>query len=300
MFSRFFKTSQPFHYLMGILTLAVGSLALLWLDKGVWEWGFLIAILGLPMVLLLAQFIVIKNELTGQNSYMLYAATMLLLAALPMVVEARIILVLLLLLLSLRRLLSLKSGSQQIRKIFDATFWACLAALIEPLSVSFLIVVFVGVFLFARNKWNHWVTPFLAIVCVAVLAFTIDLFSGTSTVKQLMQPSNYYHLYLWEQDFSSIWLAWLFCASAVIGTLIYVVKLVDVQQRVRPRFSVLVFFGICASLLVIFEQVNYTLVLAPVLAIFLVRSLESLSHKVMREALFLLPFLLLLLSILLG
>ncbi len=297
MFSRFFKTSQPFHYLMGVLTLAIGGTALLWGQQGEWHWDILTATVGLPLVLLITQFIVIKNEITGQNSFLLYAGTMLLLAILPALVTWKEVIVLLLLLMSLRRLLSLKSVTRSLSKIFDATLWVCIAGLIAPIALLFLLVVYTAIFLFVRNKWRHWTAPLLAIIAVGILSLTLDLYVGTHTFFSLWDTSSYAWNFLWSQELTSLWMVWLYSSAAVFGILVYIIKLVDIQQRVRPRFSVLVIFGLCALILATLEQPAYAIALAPVLAIFLVRSIETIQHKVWREILFLIPVTLVLLAL---
>ncbi|SCY32838.1 hypothetical protein SAMN05192588_2287 [Nonlabens sp. Hel1_33_55] len=299
MLSRFFSTSQPFHYLMGILLLSLGSVFLLVFIESQWKWEFLIYAAILPLILLLVQFIIVKNELTGQNSYGLFATTMLLLTMVITGIQWQMVACLFLLLLSLRRLLSLKKGIDSIRKIFDGSFWISIAVLIEPLMLAFFIVVFAAVFLFARNKWNHWVIPFVAISCVALLAYTIELYVTLPFVSSLWSSSYYKLAFLWDEWAPIYTIYWLIAVAATLGLLIYIFKLVDIQQRVRPRFSVLVFSGICALAVTLLLQFNYVLLLIPSLAIFLVRSIEVIKHKMGREFLFVLPVLLMILALLL-
>ncbi|WP_055411500.1 hypothetical protein [Nonlabens sp. YIK11] len=299
MLSRFFSTSQPFHYLMGMLLLSLGSLLLLVFMESQWKWEFLIYAVFLPSSLLLVQFIIVKNELTGQNSFGLFATTMLLLTMVIAGVSWQMILCLFLLLLSLRRLLSLKKGTESIRKIFDGSFWISIAILVNPLMVVFIIVVFVAVFLFARNKWNHWVIPFLAMACVGLLTYTAEVYMDYELLSSLWDPTLYDLSFLWNVWAPIKTVYWLLALAGVIGLLIYIIKLVDIQQRVRPRFSVLVFSGICALAVTVLLQSYFIVLLVPALSIFLVRSIEVIRHKIGRELLFILPVLLMVLALLL-
>lgn len=296
MFSRLFNTSQPFHYLVGMVLLGPISILLLFLLSGFWQWSFLAIGILLPLALSLFQFIILKNELTSQNSYGLFAFTMLTLGLLLIEVEWEFVVCLLLFLLALRRLLSLKTGTATIRKIFDGTFWISIATLLQPAMAIFYFAVFTAIFLFDRTKWRHWATPFMAIACVLVLSFTWDVFTPQPILTQVFYSYNYSLESLIEGWQSHQALIWILCSIAAIGFAIYIIKLVDIQQRVRPRFSVLVMAGICSLLLTIFLEDQFVLLLIPVLAIFQVRALEHMSHKGLREFIFLVPVLLILLA----
>ncbi|WP_194851626.1 DUF6427 family protein [Nonlabens antarcticus] len=297
MLSRFFSTSQPFHYLVGILLLGPVSIGLLVLLNGSWEWKFLIIGCLLPLALLLVQFIILKNELTGQNSYGLFSYATLTLCAVILGIQWEFAVCLLLLLFALRRLLSLKTGTSTIRKIFDGTLWIAIASLIQPPMIVFILVVFSAVFLFDRTKWRHWVIPFVALICVAVLSFLVEVFMNYEILSALFYREAYPASGMLEQWKTSDLIGWILCVFAVIGFVIYVIKLVDIQQRVRPRFSVLTISGICATLLALFVNEQFVIVLIPVLAIFQARAMEHIHHKGFREFIFLVPVFLLVIAV---
>jgi len=297
MLSRFFSTSQPFHYLVGILLLGPISILLMWLLGEQWQWTYLIVGIILPLALLLVQFIILKNELTSQNSYGLFSYTMLTLSLVLLGIQWQYAICLLFFLLAIRRLMSVKTGTATIRKIFDGTFWICIAVLIVPVMSFFLIVVFTAVFLFDRTRWRHWIIPFVAIVCVSFLSFTLELFLEKQTIGQLLYIQSYEMsgmLYLWKVDQLT---PWILAVISFIGFAIYIVKLVDIQQRVRPRFSVLTIAGICALVLGLVFDAQFILLLIPVLAIFQVRAMEHVKHNGFRELLFLTPVLLLIVAL---
>ncbi|BAO54869.1 hypothetical protein [Nonlabens marinus] len=298
MLSRFFSSSQPFHYLVGILLLGPTSILLLWLLNGDWQWSYAIIGLILPFALLLVQFIILKNELTGQNSYGLFAYTMLTLSVIVGIVEWKLAVCLLLFLLALRRLMSLKTGTSTIRKIFDGTFWISIATLLEPYMAIYFLAVFTAIFLFDRTKWRHWAIPIIAVVCVIVISFTLEIFLEQPILTRIFYRSEYGFNGLLKEWNPSDLLAWFLCATAVIGFVIYIIKLVDIQQRVRPRFSVLVIAGVCSLILALVGDAHFVLLLIPVISIFQVRALEHIYHRGFREFIFLLPALLIVLALL--
>ena len=299
MFSRFFSTSQPVHYLIGILLLSIGVLGFEYLTLGRLQMTDLVLITVLPLILLLVQFIIIKNELTTQNSFGLFITTMLLLTMVVIGVPWQSVIALLFLLLSLRRFISLKTGTDSIKKIFDGTFWISMAVLISPFLLIYYLVAFTAVFLFARNNWRHWAIPLVSIAAVALLGVTLELYTDYKFVSSIWSEEWLYINYLWNQWYPVTSILWILGAGGIMGVIIYIIKLVDIQQRVRPRFSVLVFFGICALILGLLVEGYFFLMLVPTLSIFLVRSVEVIKHKVVRELLFILPLLVLIMSLIL-
>ncbi|AZQ43110.1 hypothetical protein [Nonlabens ponticola] len=300
MLSRFFSTSQPFHYLISMLLLAPGSMLLSYWLHDVWQWNYVWSGLFMAFSVLVIQFIILKNELTGKNSYLLYAYTMFLLAAAISIDNWFYFLGLVLMLLALRRLLSLKNGKSVLSKIFDATFLIAVMAMIFPLTIVFLLSVFVAVFLFNRGNWRHWAIPVVALLAVFMISWIIQLYTNWTTVSQFLNGDVFLielpFLY-WQPEFlvSSV-----IVVASIVGLLIYILKLVDIHQRVRPRFSLLVMTGIFSLVLIILFDFRYVIFLIPLVSIFMVRAVENVQHRLWKEVLFIMPALLLLVAIFIG
>jgi hypothetical protein len=274
---------------VGALLLALGSTALLVFSNQYWSWEFLIIALLLPLTLFLVQFIVLKNELTPKSAYCLFIYTMFVLAICTKPVSWHVVVALFFILLSLRRLLSLRSGVAALRKIFDATFWMSIAAFFEPWILIFLIVIYLGILLFAPSKWRHWVMPLVALACTTSLLVIINLFFelGLWTLYPVqMAPLS---VDILDRLTQIPVVPWALMVAAVIGVVIYIVKIFDIQQRVRPRYSVLVIAGLCALILTVTISFQFVLLLVPFLAIFMSRAVSTVNHKIYKELLFLFP-----------
>ncbi|EAS20704.1 hypothetical transmembrane protein [Flavobacteria bacterium BBFL7] len=302
MLSTFFSTSRPVHYLMVFIIVVAAVLSSFLLDSQI-QWWELLAILVLSGSLALVEFIVSKNDLTSSSSYTLWCATMFSLMYLTFKVPLHILAALFFILLATRRLLSLKTGHSIIKKIFDATFWIAIASIFYHWSALLYILVFVSIFLYVRNDFRHWATPFIALGCVWVLLFTYDYVWDNHVISSFWD--SYKTSYLWEFTVfqgQEIILFSLIIFS-VIGLFIYLTKLIDIQQSVRPRFTIMTFMGLCgiALFLIDFESFcngGYLFLILP-LSVFIARAVHAINHKIFKEILLWIPFLLLLGSFLL-
>ncbi|GAK92480.1 hypothetical protein JCM19298_2968 [Nonlabens ulvanivorans] len=302
MLSTFFSTSRLVHYLMlSIIVVAMVLFAILWDPQ--MHWWELISILVLSGSLALVEFIVSKNDLTPSSSYALWCATILLLTYLAFKVPLHIIIALFFILLAIRRLLSLKTGHSIIKKIFDATFWISIATIFYHWSALLYLLVFVSIFLYVRNDFRHWATPFIGLGCVWVLLFTYDYVWDDQVISLLWQ--SYKTSYLWERDVfqGQEFILLILITLSVIGLFVYMTKLIDIQQSVRPRFTIMTFMGLCGMTLFLidFESFcngGYLFLILP-LSVFIARVVHAIDHKVFKEIFLWIPILLLLGSFLL-
>lgn len=150
-------------------------------------------LLLLLLSLFLINFISGKNELTGKNSYkiVLFGGF---LCMFPAALENdEIIVANLFVLLALRRIVSLRSQRDVIKKIFDASLWICIASLFYFWSILFLVLVYAGVLLHVANKLRNWLVPVVGLAAVFSIATSIDLLLTNSffTFSQWFQESNF-------------------------------------------------------------------------------------------------------------
>lgn len=302
MLSTFFSTSRPFHYLTVFLWIAIVTCLFTLLQANI-EWLRLSAILIIALSLGVYEFIVSKNYLTPQSTYALWIAAGLTLLFLKFNVSLEVLLAQLFILLSLRRLLSLKNDHSTVKKLFDASFWVTIATLFFHWSALFYIVIMVAIFLYVRNDYRNWLVPFMALGAVWILLFTYDYVWNKQV---LFDVWNSFELsYLWQQlNFSGVEiLLLLLLLIAALGLIIYLIKLTDLQQSVRPRFTVMTLSGICAISIAILDFKSFAaggfLLLIPAVALFIARMVHLINHKTVVELLLWFPLILIGLSFLL-
>lgn len=96
-------------------------------------------------------------------------------------------------LLALRRVISLKTHKEIQKKIFDATFWICIASLFYFWAILFLIIVYGGILLHTGGYFKNWLIPPVAVFAVLALvtAFHIIFYDQFYTFQAWFQESSF-------------------------------------------------------------------------------------------------------------
>lgn len=284
---------KPVHYLLSGLLLCT-FLGVLIVLRG-YSWTVVVPsffILALCMIML--QFVLLKNELIGQSAIGMWMFMWLLLAVLVINIQIKAVVGCLLLLLALWRLLSLRSSRNVIAKIFDASFWIAILCFIDPWNAILFLMVYAGIFLYASNKVRHWFIPFIAVACIAFLAFTVAYVFELplDTPWKNSWKINDFNLVLTDYN-AFIFYSLLTLSIIFLG--VYVVRILDVNKRVPAAVSLLVVSMVATVTLMVINKytpVASGLLIVPVLAVILGRNAYYVKNKRLREALLWLPVLL--------
>lgn len=128
--------------------------------------------------LVLVDFVVKRNKLTGNHSYAIFYFTILLILFPRVMEDGNAIFCSLFLLLALRRLISFRSLKSLRLKIFDATFWILIAGLFYAWAVLFLLVVWVAIGIFEPKNIKNWLAMLPAVACYFMLTYTVLMLTG--------------------------------------------------------------------------------------------------------------------------
>ena len=127
-------------------------------------------------------FINSKNNLTAKNSYAILCFGVLILFSPDTITNPNYLWSNLLVLFAIRRLISLHSKRRVKKKLFDATFWICLAAIFNPWALLFLILVVLSLVYYSGTILKHLQYQFLGycvwlpLKCVIISLFLTDTF----------------------------------------------------------------------------------------------------------------------------
>lgn len=197
MLTSFFNKSKPINILFVLVYMVIFyGIADFWeindpaFGSILKEFGVLLVFL---LSMLLLNFISENNELTRRNAYkiILFAAFSCMLFEIPR--NNDILIANFFVLLSFRRVISLNSQRETEQKIFDATLWVLVASLFQFWSVLFLILVYFGVYLYARQQVKSWFVPLVAFLTIAsILTSGALLFQDSFfTFSEWFQESNF-------------------------------------------------------------------------------------------------------------
>ncbi|MGI0106068.1 DUF6427 family protein [Salinimicrobium sp. WS361] len=179
MLTSFFSNSRPINFIVVAVYIFIFYLfanlqalfsAPFWV---IWQEVGMFLILVLSVFIL--NFISGRNELTGRNAYksILFAGFLCMFSA--ALQNNDVIIANLFLLLALRRILSLKSQRETVKKIFDATFWIGVASLFYFWSILFLFVVYFGLLVHVGHRFKNWLVPVAALLALLSIVTSADL-----------------------------------------------------------------------------------------------------------------------------
>lgn len=180
MLTSFFSKSKPVILLTVVIFMAVFYISVNF--KAVFQdfemylsftkFGILLSFL---LSILVLDFIAKKNELTKRSGFKILIFAVCSASFFAILKDNQIIVANLCILLSLRRVISLKSRKDVALKIFDATFWICVASLFYFWSILFIFIVYFGILFHAINYFKNLLIPLVAIFIVFVLVTTFHL-----------------------------------------------------------------------------------------------------------------------------
>ena len=197
MLTSFFSKSKPFNLAVIILLMSlfyIGANVTHW-DNG-FDWLELLEKMGVLLLLVLSllvlNFIAKKNELTKRSAYKTLLFTLFCISFFSLLRNESVIIANLCVLFGLRRIVSLKSHIAVQKKIFDATFWICIATLYHFWTVLFLLLVFLAILNFA-SSFKNWLVPPVAFIAVAMLTVSFHLLANDDfySFTSWYQESNF-------------------------------------------------------------------------------------------------------------
>lgn len=177
MLTNFFGKSKPINYALLSALLIVGFLISIF--KGTIAFSStseILTALSLLLLLifgmLLLDFVIRKNTLTLKNTFGIYIFTLFIIQLSIIYSQPEIICASLFLMLATRRFLSLKSGKNIEKKIFDAAAYVAIAILFFPWCWLFFGVLFLGVIWYTSRELRYLIIPITGVLLVFILKST--------------------------------------------------------------------------------------------------------------------------------
>ncbi len=179
MLTSFFSKSRPISFVFVALYMLVFFLFAN--SSELFKADFLLILqkTGILLVFLMSVFILNfvskRNELTSRNAYktVLFAAfSGMFLTALA---NDAAIVANFLVLLALRRIVSLRSQRESVKKIFDATLWIGIASIFYFWSILFLFLLYFGILVHEGYRFKNWLIPLVALITLFSIVTSIDL-----------------------------------------------------------------------------------------------------------------------------
>ncbi|CAL2081630.1 DUF6427 family protein [Tenacibaculum sp. 190524A02b] len=171
MLANFFSKSKPVNFLVLFL------LFLCFYIAGLFSREITIGIIGKELFFFITlfsiyNFIILKNELTFDNSFAYFFYTILVLFFVRNISISTLFYANLTSLLFIRKVYSLQSTKNIFQKLFDGGLWLGISFIIEPMTIVFTPLVFASVFLHQQLTYKTIFTPILGFLSPIILYFT--------------------------------------------------------------------------------------------------------------------------------
>lgn len=308
MLSSFFSKSKPIHLaiICTLLTLVFVLVKMPYFSENSnsFNWyGKQIVLLGLSLfTLFVLDFLASRNKLTKKNSYKLLFFALCVIAIPKSLLNSDILVANVFLLLAIRRLVSLRSQKQIMKKLFDASFWICVASLFYFWAILFIALVFAALLLFKINIPKYWLIPLIAVTTVLILFTCYALIFNMDVISYFENKLFFSFNFSGIGSKRTMFALSLMLAYYVWGLFFYFGKISQISRNLKAPFYLIFITSIIAILLTILvpnKNGGEWLFFFTPFAIIITNYLEEITEKWFKESLILVflvvPFLALLL-----
>ncbi len=239
------------------------------------------------LTVLLTDFIVKKNKITGQNSFVALFFSLFFFFFWGSNDDFRLVFSNVFVLLAVRKIISMKSQNNTTKKILDAGLCICIATLFHFWAILFFAVLYTGIIIYAQNNYKHWLVPFVSVFIVLILLNANELFFNDS----FFSFSNS----LMSLEYSSFdtfynWVAVSFFAVILLISLFFLPSRINSMLQKNKLSYLILFFALLVAVIVILVSTNKTRSLLIFMyfptAIFFATFFEKIKKKTIQTIIF--------------
>jgi len=204
MISSVFDKTNPINYLVALLLFSIHYWFWFW-ATGVEAYSTLellvffgkLTVVGLGM--LLVEFTVKKNQISGKNTYVILLFTVFFGFFENQLYDRNTLLTLFFLLLAFRRILSIRSLVSIKLKVFDASFWILIASYFNPSALYFFLILALAIYFYQFEKLKNWLVILPAIGAYLLLVYA---YKGIDETQAFFDQHYQFQINLSDLSFS--------------------------------------------------------------------------------------------------
>lgn len=251
---------------------------------------------------LLVDFIVTKNSLSQKGNTELLLFSLFLLTIPQVFLDSKIVLSNFLVLLALRRIISLRTQNDHIKKLFDAGFLIGFASLFYFWTLLFFILIFVALLFYAESEIKKWITPCIGLLAIAMMSIGLSIVINDDFVSILnINPIVGFNFNAYNSVQFIVAITMLL-SFGLWASIFYLKDISKKMKTFRPAYKVVFIAFIIAGIIVVIapkkDGSEFLFLFAP-LSIIISNYIETIEEKWFRTLftllLFLIPFVLLIL-----
>jgi len=253
MITAIFNKSKPINLVIASIILVFGFLLVQFQVSEILTLSLVFYKIGLVFLVILSalvvDFIVKKNALSGQNSFVVFFFTLFFFYFWGSNTDFSLVFANFFILLALRKIISLKSPLETTKKIFDAALWICIASLFHFWSILFLLVLYSGITMHASNYYKNWLVPFVSVFVVFMIVNGYELVVNNHffNFPNTLIATNYALL-----NSSFNWMIAVFFAVILIVSLVFLPSRIQFKlQKNKLSYLILIVTLITALVLIL-------------------------------------------------
>jgi len=237
-------------------------------------------------IMLLLDFIIRKNNLTGKSTYGIFIFAGFLLMVPPILKNGTVMIAAMCCLFSMRRILSFSSEKNIEKKILDASLWIALASFFYFYSLLFLFVLYYAILRSPNASFRYLFIPPIGLVAVFIMAtaFHYVIYDSFGWINDYLGVTSMdFSAY---NSFSLLIPSALFLALAIWITMYRIVRLSKIKRKDRPNYFILLLMIITGIVVAIASPVkngSELLFMLPFLAIAATDYIENREEPYIKE-----------------
>lgn len=291
MISSFFGKAKPVHYVIVAGLLFMLFFAVNWfasnekhIDVILLNWVPL-ALVSLMSVFVL-DFLGHKNAIVDNNSYSILLYFLFVSWFPETQLQPEILISNLGILLASRRLISLRSQRNKKMKLFDATFWITIGAIVFFWSSFAFVLIFAALILFSISDIKNWIIPLISLLCVIVILMAYNVVVNADVLRYIVEVRTYSFDFTAFNNPKTI-LSISIMLTFTLWALIYFAGMLSTKPKShRASFVyVLIWFAVAALIVIFVPNKSNSILLflfAPA-SIIITNYLEAISNKWLKE-----------------
>lgn len=291
MISSFFGKAKPVHYVIVAGLLFMLFFVVNWfafsekhIDVILLNWVPL-ALVSLMSVFVL-DFLGHKNAIVDNNSYSILLYFLFVSWFPETQLQPEILISNLGILLASRRLISLRSQRNKKMKLFDATFWITIGAIVFFWSSFAFVLIFAALILFSISDIKNWIIPLISLLCVIVILMAYNVVVNADVLRYIVEVRTYSFDFTAFNNPKTI-LSISIMLTFTLWALIYFAGMLSTKPKShRASFVyVLIWFAVAALIVIFVPNKSNSILLflfAPA-SIIITNYLEAISNKWLKE-----------------
>ena len=234
-------------------------------------------------------FIITKNNLTRDNFYAFFTFTILLSYFIQSLSDLKTLIFYLLYIVLLRKIYSLKSEKNTLKKLFDSGFWLSILFIQEPFSIVFGVLIYMGIFLRQKSVINTLIAPIIGFITPLIIYFTYCFWFEKSYLFTTLFYFDTLDSFVFNSKNTYHWIVLVVFALSITAIFLKSPKVFSVNNSFRKSWIILIMnllAGLFFALFIPNKNDSELLFLLFPAAIIIANGLESVSSNFIKNIVF--------------